>query len=76
MTYFPRLKEPHVIQQPAEVAAPPSADDHYRKICQLLDEADHHRHNLAEVHALVERARGHRYAAELALLLWPAEAQS
>jgi hypothetical protein len=73
LRHFPRLKEPHMVQPAAGVL--PSADDHYRKICQLLDEADRSRHSLAEVHALVERVRGHRYAGEMALLLWPADGQ-
>jgi hypothetical protein len=67
---FPRLKEPRM-PQPVTIA---SAEDHYRTICRLLTEAEVHPHNLAEVHALVERVAGHRHAAELALQLWPADA--
>lgn len=49
----------------------PSADDHYRTICLLLAEADDKRFNLADMHATVERIKGHGVAARVALDIWP-----
>jgi hypothetical protein len=51
----------------------PSAEDHYRRACELLADADKSGYNLAEVHARVETARARIRAGELALELWPVD---
>jgi hypothetical protein len=49
----------------------PSAEDHYRRACELLADADKSGYNLAEVHARVETALARIQAGELALQIWP-----